>query len=60
MYKLYTPTCYGHRCSLIDGTLIRLRLGLSASNRRAPQSRGVDGGGVCAQLLTLVKNCGVG
>lgn len=46
MYKLYTSACYGNRSSLIDGTLIRLRLGLSAANRRAAQSeRGWTGAG---------------
>lgn len=61
MYKLYTPTCYGHRCSLIDGTLIRLILGLSAANRRAPQSReGGRGRGLCAAADTRQElRCGV-
>lgn len=39
-HKLYSSTCYGDRSSsLIDGTLIRLRLGLSAANQRAAQSK---------------------
>lgn len=38
MYKLYTSACYGDRSQLIDGTLIRLRLGLSAANQSAAQS----------------------
>lgn len=40
MHKLYSSTCYGDRSSsLIDGTLIRLRLCLSAANQRAAQSK---------------------
>lgn len=40
MHKLYSSACYGDRSSsLIDGTLIRLRLGLSAANQSAAQSQ---------------------